>query len=62
MYLRILTSIRGGPHTADHVDILGRPDLSELILRVAAGHGIEIKTNILSDIEEISERVQIFDD
>lgn len=30
---------RGGPKTADHVDILGRQNLNELILRIAAGRG-----------------------
>ena len=30
---------RGGPKTADHVDILGRQSLNDLILRVAAGRG-----------------------
>ena len=34
---------RGGPNTADHVDILGRQTLNELLLRVAAGRGDEIE-------------------
>jgi phospholipid:diacylglycerol acyltransferase len=54
--------IRGGPTTADHVDILGRPDLSELILKVVAGHGDDIVENYHSDILEIVERVPIYDD
>jgi len=54
--------IRGGPTTADHVDILGRPDLNELILRVVAGHGAGIKESILSRILEYSEKVPIHDD
>ena len=54
-------SYRGGPHTADHVDILGRPDLSELILRVVAGRGDEIEEKIVSNIQEYSERVDIHD-
>lgn len=57
-----LTFGSGGPHTADHVDILGRPDLSELILKVAAGEGHRIENYVVSDIDAISERVQIYDD
>lgn len=53
---------RGGPNTGDHVDILGRQKLNELILRVAAGHGDDIPENIESNIMEISERVKIKDD
>lgn len=62
MFHIILTYGSGGPHTADHVDILGRPDLSELILKVAAGEGHKIENYIVSDIETISERVLIHDD
>ncbi|KAG0136051.1 Lecithin:cholesterol/phospholipid:diacylglycerol acyltransferase [Tuber indicum] len=54
--------IRGGPNTGDHVDILGRQKLNELILRVAAGDGDSISDNIESDIVAISERVKIYDD
>jgi len=54
--------IRGGPTTADHVDILGRPDLNELILRVVAGKGEGIEEVRHSNIKEISERVPIYED
>ncbi|RPA95048.1 Lecithin:cholesterol acyltransferase [Choiromyces venosus 120613-1] len=54
--------IRGGRNTGDHVDILGRQKLNELILRVAAGDGDSIQENIESDILAISERVEIYDD
>jgi len=54
--------IRGGPNTGDHVDILGRQKLNELVLRVAAGDGDSIQENIESDIVNISERVKIYDD
>ncbi|ORY79434.1 Lecithin:cholesterol acyltransferase-domain-containing protein [Protomyces lactucae-debilis] len=54
-----LFDIRGGPKTADHVDILGRPELSELILRVAAGHGEQIEEQILSEIVKYSRRIDI---
>lgn len=54
-------SPRGGPNTGDHVDILGRSSLNDLILRVAGGKGDQIEENYQSRIKEISERVQIFD-
>lgn len=47
---------------ADHVDILGRPDLNELILKVVAGRGEEIKDVVHSRIRVYSDRVPIFDD
>lgn len=50
---------RGGPNTGDHVDILGRSSLNDLILRVAGGKGDQIEENYQSRIWEISERVQI---
>lgn len=55
-------SPRGGPNTGDHVDILGRSSLNDLILRVAAGRGDEIEDTYKSRIWEIAERVKIFDD
>ena len=52
---------RGGPNTGDHVDILGRSSLNDLILRIAGGRGSEIEENYESRIWEIGERVQIRD-
>ncbi|KAK6075219.1 Lecithin:cholesterol acyltransferase [Seiridium cupressi] len=53
---------RGGPNTADHVDILGRQSLNELILRVAAGQGAGIEENVVSNIREYAEKVKIWDE
>ncbi|ORY67089.1 Lecithin:cholesterol acyltransferase-domain-containing protein [Pseudomassariella vexata] len=53
---------RGGPNTADHVDILGRQNLNELILRVAAGKGHMIQENIVSNISEYAEKVKIYEE
>ncbi|KAH8645635.1 Lecithin:cholesterol acyltransferase-domain-containing protein [Xylariales sp. PMI_506] len=53
---------RGGPNTADHVDILGRQSLNELVLRVAAGRGKDITDNIVSNIREYSEKVKIYEE
>ncbi|KAI5295963.1 Protein kinase C-like 1 [Ascosphaera acerosa] len=54
-------SPRGGPNTGDHVDILGRSSLNDLILRIAAGQGHLIEENYVSRIREIAERVKIYD-
>lgn len=48
--------------TGDHVDILGRSSLNDLILRVAGGKGDQIEETFISNIREYAERVQIFDD
>ncbi|KAL8915464.1 MAG: hypothetical protein Q9171_000028 [Xanthocarpia ochracea] len=52
-------SPRGGPNTGDHVDILGRASLNDLILRVAGGKGNHIEENYISNIRKYSEKVKI---
>lgn len=44
--------IRGGPNSAEHVDILGSAELNEYILRVATGNGDSIEQRILSNMSE----------
>ncbi|KAI0098392.1 LACT-domain-containing protein [Daldinia grandis] len=53
---------RGGPNTADHVDILGRQTLNELILRVVAGKGSVIDDHIVSNIREYADNVKIYEE
>ncbi|KAJ2969324.1 hypothetical protein NUW58_g10017 [Xylaria curta] len=53
---------RGGPNTADHVDILGRQTLNELVLRVAAGKGDDIEDSIVSNIREYADNVKIYEE
>jgi phospholipid:diacylglycerol acyltransferase len=53
---------RGGPKTADHVDILGRKNLNEFILRIAAGRGETIENRVISNILEYSEKVKIYEE
>lgn len=53
---------RGGPNTGDHVDILGRASLNDLILRIAGGKGDLIEESVLSNIVEYSNKVDIHDD
>jgi phospholipid:diacylglycerol acyltransferase len=55
-------SPRGGPNTGDHVDILGRQSLNDMILRVAAGKGDAIERNVVSDIETYAARVKIYEE
>ncbi|KAH0493285.1 hypothetical protein TgHK011_008197 [Trichoderma gracile] len=55
-------SPRGGPNTADHVDILGRQTLNELILRVAAGKGETITDYVVSDIKAYADKVKIYEE
>lgn len=55
-------SPRGGPNTGDHVDILGRSSLNDLILKVAGGKSELIEETIFSDIHTYADRVKIWDD
>lgn len=48
--------------TGDHVDILGRASLNDLILRIAGGKGNEINETIYSNITQYAEKVKIWDD
>lgn len=43
----------------DHVDILGRASLNDLILRVVGGKGDQIEENFRSDIRKYAEKVKI---
>lgn len=55
-------SPRGGPNTGDHVDILGRQSLNDMILRIAAGKGDNLGQNVESRIREYSDRVKIYEE
>ncbi|PGH01316.1 hypothetical protein AJ79_07953 [Helicocarpus griseus UAMH5409] len=55
-------SPRGGPNTGDHVDILGRSSLNDLVLRIAGGRGDEIEENYVSRIREYADRVKIYEE
>lgn len=45
----------------DHVDILGRASLIDLILRIAAGEGDHIQEKFVSNIREYAEQVKIYE-
>ena len=44
--------IRGGPKSAEHVDILGSAELNEYILKIASGTGQTIKPRQLSGLKD----------
>ena len=48
--------------TADHVDILGRMSLNDLILQVAGGRGELIEDTIHSNIRKYAEKVKIYEE
>jgi len=53
---------RGGPNTADHVDILGRQNLNEFILKIAAGKGDTIEDHIVSNIREYAAKANVYEE
>lgn len=56
------TDIRGGANTADHVDILGRAELNELVLKVASGEGANITEKIWSPLDRWAESMDLGSD
>ncbi|KAB8345859.1 hypothetical protein FH972_022914 [Carpinus fangiana] len=55
-------SPRGGPNTGEHVDILGRSSLNDLILKIAGGKGHLVEESVTSSILEYARRVELYDD
>ena len=55
-------SARGGANTADHVDILGRSSLNDLILRIAGGKGDLVEEHVVSNIRKYADRIDIGED
>lgn len=50
--------LRGGPCTADHVDILGSTPLNKAVLKIAAGRGDLVKSHIGSKIREYVQKMR----
>lgn len=50
--------LRGGGHSADHVDVLGNENLSRLILRIAGGEGHLLEDNFVSSIRDIAGKIK----
>ena len=55
-------SPRGGPNTGDHVDILGRSSLNDLILKIAGGREDMVGENVESRVREYARKVKIYED
>ncbi|EPX72392.1 phospholipid-diacylglycerol acyltransferase Plh1 [Schizosaccharomyces octosporus yFS286] len=51
--------LRGGPRSAEHVDILGHSELNEMVLKIVSGHGDEVKDHRESNILEIVNRINL---
>lgn len=49
--------MRGGPHSADHVDILGNVEMTEDFLRVVADLKPRTESRIVSNLEEIVKEI-----
>ena len=51
--------MRSGPHSAEHVDILGNVEMMEDLMRIVTDHKIdEMEDKIVSDIRGIVQRVK----
>ncbi|KAK9918842.1 hypothetical protein WJX75_007445 [Coccomyxa subellipsoidea] len=51
--------LRGGPRSADHVDILGHMDVLSDILTIASGHGDQLEDKIISDVKRIADNIKL---
>jgi phospholipid:diacylglycerol acyltransferase len=56
----VYRDVRGGPHTADHVDILGNAALLADVLHIAAGETGELGDQVHSDIARIAANVPLW--
>jgi len=52
-----IPSLRGGPGTAQHVDILGNHKLLADLLAMAAGRAGKLEDSVVSDIPRIAEEI-----
>jgi len=53
---------RGGPKSADHVDILGHAGVLEDIGLIAAGHGAEVQDRFVSRVRDIAAAINVEDE
>lgn len=52
--------MRGGPKSAEHVDIMGNIDVSQDIIRIVTNFdSSKVDTNLISDVESIASRIRI---
>ena len=55
----VCCACRGGPRSADHVDILGHMDVVADVLTIAAGRGDELQDKIISDVARIADNIPL---
>lgn len=53
---------RGGPKSADHVDILGNAGVLGDIGMIAAGRGAELQDRITSTVKDIAAAINVEDE
>lgn len=51
--------IRGGPKTADHIDVLGGTELNEAIIKIVSGRSDLFEEQIHSPIQQYVEKVDL---
>jgi hypothetical protein len=51
--------MRGGPHSADHIDILGNVDMLADFLRIVSDFDVDDvrSSKIISDVREVAEQI-----
>lgn len=54
----VVLDLRGGPRTADHVDILGSTEMQAALLDVVTGNGERVKDRFYSDIRKYASRIK----
>ena len=52
--------VRGGPTTADHVDILGNQHMLADLLHIAAGRTADVGDQVVSDLPRIAANVPLW--
>ena len=50
---------RGGPLSADHVNILANVDMLSDVLAIAAGRGADVEDRFLSDVRSVAARMAV---
>ncbi|KAJ3121824.1 hypothetical protein HK098_003338 [Nowakowskiella sp. JEL0407] len=56
-----MPSLRGGPSTSDHVDIMGNSEMLEDLLKIVAGKDDDMKERVVSQIKQVVRNVQLPD-
>ena len=55
-----LCCFRGGGGASDHVSVLGNDAMMVDVIKIATGHGATLQDSIVSDIDGIAARVQLW--